>query len=86
MHPKKCTYCKKGFMASRSDAKFCKDACRVGMNKLPKRMKEKADIAIDYIAQMRELAENYPELTQQMDEQLARVQEKVALLRLKAIS
>lgn len=86
MHIRKCAYCGSTFTASRSDARFCKDACRVGMNTLPERMKTKADHAIDYLAQMRELAEKFPQLSPALDEQLARVAAKLAEVRDSSIS
>lgn len=78
----RCQYCGKPYRKFRAQGKFCSDSCRVGNARLPARLVEKANIAIDYIAQMRELTEKYPQLYEILDIQLERVQAKVALERL----
>lgn len=75
----KCAYCGKEYRRFRRDGKFCSDTCRVQNARLPARLKEKADKAIDYIAQMRELAEKYPHLLPQLDGLLLDVQQKATL-------
>jgi len=71
-----CLHCGKPYRRFRSTGKFCSDSCRVQHAGLPALMKAKADKAMDLMAQMRELAEKYPELVPVLDIQISRVHEK----------
>jgi len=70
---RKCDYCFKSFTAFTEHTRFCSNACRVSYHNLPKRLAEKADKAIDYVAQMQELAEKYPHLIPLLSDELHRV-------------
>lgn len=71
-----CQFCGKKYRRFRSDGKFCSDSHRVQFGQLPAKLKAKADRAIDLIAQMRELVEQYPHLLAQCDTELLNVQQK----------
>lgn len=82
MHEKICQYCGVEFNSLRSDAKFHSNACRIAWNKLPHRISEKTDKMLEELNEMRGLVKKFPHLKPKLDEQLTRVQEHVARLRL----
>ena len=85
MRTLRCTYCKKTFEASRTDARFCSDSCRVSYNRLPRRFSEKAGNSWAGMNDIFDLATRFPEKMSEAEKQIQWLQDSLTEMRLKLL-
>lgn len=58
-----CSFCGDEFLAERSSAKFCTPKHRIAYNRLEGRIERLKNAALDYVWDIKKLAEDHPHMT-----------------------